>query len=49
MVAGDPERKARAERTANGIPIDGETWRQIVEAAAKLGLAEQEVNGITAG
>jgi hypothetical protein len=40
---------ARAERTANAIPLDGETWRQIVKAAAQLGFAAEEVNGIIAG
>ena len=46
MVPGDPERKARAERGANGVPLDEETWRQIVEAAAKLGLGGGEIDRI---
>jgi LDH2 family malate/lactate/ureidoglycolate dehydrogenase len=30
---GDPERRTRAERLANGVPVDDETWRELVEAA----------------
>ena len=35
MVAGDPERLVRARRLAEGIPVDAETWREIVEAAGQ--------------
>jgi uncharacterized oxidoreductase len=38
QVPGDPERHARAERLANGIPIEAETWRQIVEAGKSVGV-----------
>jgi uncharacterized oxidoreductase len=38
MVPGDPERKARAVRTAAGVPIDEESWRQITAAAAAVGV-----------
>lgn len=37
MVPGDPERKHRRHRIENGIDVDDETWRQIVEAAADIG------------
>ena len=37
LVPGDPERRMRAERLANGIPIEAETWRQIVEAGRSVG------------
>jgi uncharacterized oxidoreductase len=36
LVAGEPERMKRAERLANGIPIDDTTWGQICDAAARL-------------
>jgi uncharacterized oxidoreductase len=36
LVAGEPERIRRAERIANGIPIDDTTWSQIVHAAQRL-------------
>jgi len=38
MLAGEPERKARREREAAGIAIDGQTWSEIVAAGAKVGL-----------
>lgn len=38
MVPGDPERAARAERMANGIPIEDETWRQIASAGKAVGV-----------
>jgi len=34
MVAGDPERKTRAERLRSGIPLDPEAWRGLTECAA---------------
>jgi len=37
LVPGDPERRTRAERLANGIPLEAETWRQIVEAGKSVG------------
>ncbi|MCW3475567.1 malate/lactate/ureidoglycolate dehydrogenase [Limobrevibacterium gyesilva] len=39
LVAGEPERMARAERMANGIPVDDTTWAQIRDAAARLQVA----------
>jgi hydroxycarboxylate dehydrogenase B len=39
MVAGEPERLIRARRLAEGIPVDVETWREIVEAAASVGVS----------
>ena len=38
MVPGDPERRSRAKRLADGIPIDAETWRGIGEAAHSVGV-----------
>jgi len=37
MIAGEPERKARAERRKNGIVVDDTTWKEIVAAGAKVG------------
>ena len=39
QLAGDPERAARAQRTRDGIDIDGQTWQELVTAAGKLGCA----------
>jgi len=36
LIPGDPERRTRAERIANGVPIDDETWRELVEAARAI-------------
>jgi uncharacterized oxidoreductase len=33
LIPGDPERASRARRLTEGVPIDEETWREIVEAA----------------
>jgi hydroxycarboxylate dehydrogenase B len=35
LVAGEPERMARAERLAHGIPIDDETWSQLSAVAER--------------
>ena len=37
-LAGDPERAMRAERIANGVPVDEATWGQILAAAESLGV-----------
>jgi uncharacterized oxidoreductase len=33
LIPDDPERRTRAERIANGVPIDDETWRELTVAA----------------
>jgi len=43
-VAGEPERAYRAQRTAHGVPVDGTTWQEILDAAAKLGVDPAAVN-----
>ena len=42
MVPGDPERKARAAREANGIPIDDGTMGALLETAEKVGLGRDQ-------
>ncbi len=44
LVAGEPERASRARRTAEGVPVDGTTWLEILDAAAKLGVDPAAVN-----
>ena len=39
LVPGDPERASRADRAANGIPIDDTTWAEILDAEEKVGIA----------
>ena len=38
LVAGDPEAAARADRLANGVPLDAETVEQLSALAKELGL-----------
>jgi uncharacterized oxidoreductase len=38
VVAGEPERAARAERAATGIPIDDGTWASVQKAAEIVGV-----------
>ena len=45
-VAGEPERIARAERTANGVPVDATTWQEILAAAGKLGLEPSRIDAL---
>ena len=37
-IAGEPERAWRAQRTADGVPVDATTWQEILAAATKLGV-----------
>jgi len=38
QIAGDPERRARIQRTKDGIVIDDQTWADILTAGAKVGI-----------
>jgi hydroxycarboxylate dehydrogenase B len=44
LLPGEPERRAARERTERGIPVDATTWREIREAAARLGVTETEID-----
>lgn len=37
-IAGEPEREYRAARERDGVPVDESTWKEILAAAAKLGV-----------
>ncbi len=43
-IAGEPEREARTERTAHGVPVDITTWNEILQAAGKLGVDPGQVH-----
>jgi uncharacterized oxidoreductase len=43
MVEGDPEWRAEAERSRNGIPIPQGNWDALVKAAATVGVAAPQV------
>ena len=38
LVAGEPERLAREEREARGVPVEWATWRELVEAGRAVGV-----------
>ena len=38
-LPGDPERRSKAQRQADGIPIPDGTWQQLAKLAAELGVA----------
>jgi hydroxycarboxylate dehydrogenase B len=40
MAPGEPEFREEARRREAGIPLDDETWRQLRELAAGLGIPE---------
>ena len=48
QVAGDAERTSRARRSAEGVPVDGTTWQEILDAATRLGVEARQV-GAAAG
>jgi uncharacterized oxidoreductase len=48
-LAGEPEREYRAARERDGVPVDEETWKEILGAAAKLKLAPEKVEALARG
>lgn len=38
LTAGEPERRRMAQRLADGIEVDDETWRQVIEGASMVGV-----------
>jgi uncharacterized oxidoreductase len=36
LIAGDPERRTKAQRSAHGIPVDKTTWNEIRAAAERV-------------
>ena len=47
LVPGDPERKMRAERTKNGVPLPDDTWAAIVNTAREVGVSEASIQRAT--
>jgi uncharacterized oxidoreductase len=39
LVPGEPEAMEKERRQRNGVPVDGETWRQITEIGRKYGVS----------
>ncbi len=46
LVPGDPERATKAEREANGVPVDDETWAEMIAAAKSVGLTAEAIEAI---
>ncbi|MBL8690983.1 MAG: malate/lactate/ureidoglycolate dehydrogenase [Rhodospirillaceae bacterium] len=44
LVAGEPERKRRAERERDGIPVDITTWSEVAKAAEAAGLKRSDLD-----
>ena len=42
-LPGEPERESLAQRSAEGVPVDDNTWGQIREAALSVGLEEAAI------
>lgn len=40
LIPGEPERRARAERSAHGVDVDPGTWAQLQETAELVGLTK---------
>ncbi|MBL8328261.1 MAG: malate/lactate/ureidoglycolate dehydrogenase [Rubrivivax sp.] len=38
QAAGEPERARRLQRLRDGVPVDATTWREILDAAGRLGV-----------
>lgn len=43
LIAGEPERKSRALRLKDGIPVDPNTWKELLGAAKQVGVPESQV------
>ena len=48
-IAGEPERETRAKRERDGIPVDDNTWTDILAAGAKLKVARETLDKLAAG
>lgn len=48
MIPGDPERKARLDRTSNGFELAAPTWKSIIDTANRLGLDSDELTELAA-
>src|SRR6201986_4429257 len=47
LIPGDVERKTRAERTKNGVPLPDDTWAAIVNTAREVGVSEASIQRAT--
>lgn len=47
LLAGEPERRSMAKRLAGGVPVDANTWRELLEAGRLAGLAPDRLTALT--
>jgi uncharacterized oxidoreductase len=47
LIPGDTERKTRADRTSNGVPLPDDTWAAIVNTAREVGVSEVSIQRAT--
>jgi hydroxycarboxylate dehydrogenase B len=48
-VAGEPEREMRDKRERDGIPVDAETWKEILAAAGKVAVVGERIDALARG
>ena len=48
LAPGDVERRNRASRLANGVPIDDKTWADLVAAATSVGIDAKKAEALVA-
>ena len=48
LLPGDVERATRAQRSAQGIAIDDQTWKDLVAAAASVGMSAESAMAMVA-
>lgn len=46
LVPGDPERATHATRHRDGIPVDEETWRELVDTAVSVGIDAARIQSL---
>ena len=46
MVPGEPERRARAIREKDGIPLDDTTWAELIEAGVSAGMNRTDFEAV---
>ncbi len=48
LVPGDPERRTRAKRLAEGVPLPDETWQAILQGSREAGLSQDGIDRVLA-
>ena len=48
LAPGEVERRTRAARLAQGVPLDDKTWSDLTEAGAAVGLGARELDALVA-